>query len=94
VKKRMTSPGTPSKSQEQTTKAEEESLSTEELEERLATTPEGLTAEEAASRLEKYGYNEIPEKTVSPFLKFLTYFWGPILPDPLAFPIPLSTSSS
>ena len=26
----------------------------------------------------QYGYNEIAEKSVNPFLKFLTYFWGPI----------------
>jgi H+-transporting ATPase len=47
-------------------------------EERRGTTPDGLSREEAASRLEKYGYNEITEKKASPILKFLTYFWGPI----------------
>jgi H+-transporting ATPase len=73
----MTPSGKP-RSREQTTKAEEEALSTEELEKRLATTENGLSAEEAASRIGKYGYNEIPEKSVSPILKFLTYFWGPI----------------
>jgi H+-transporting ATPase len=39
---------------------------------------EGLTQAEAERRLARYGYNEIPEKQTSPFLKLLTYFWGPI----------------
>ena len=38
----------------------------------------GLSEDEAAKRIEKFGYNEIPEKKVHPFLKFLSYFWGPI----------------
>ncbi len=38
----------------------------------------GLSEDEAKKRLEKYGYNEIPEKKKSPILKFLSYFWGPI----------------
>ncbi len=38
----------------------------------------GLSEEEAKKRLEKYGYNEIPEKKKNPILKFLSYFWGPI----------------
>ncbi len=38
----------------------------------------GLGTSEAKSRLEKYGYNEIPEKKVNPIIKFLSYFWGPI----------------
>ncbi len=38
----------------------------------------GLDSSEAKSRLEKYGYNEIPEKKVNPIIKFLSYFWGPI----------------
>ncbi len=69
----------PSKAQEKTTRtSDEETLTIRELEKRLDTTPDGLTQEEAASRLGKYGYNEIPGKTGSPILKFLTYFWGPI----------------
>ncbi len=66
------------KQQEQTTKIREEALPTRDLEKELKTTSEGLTHEEVVSRLEKYGYNEIPEKRVSPIIKFLTYFWGPI----------------
>ncbi len=38
----------------------------------------GLDNSEAKSRLERYGYNEIPEKKVNPIIKFLSYFWGPI----------------
>ena len=38
----------------------------------------GLSEDDAKKRLEKYGYNEIPEKKKSPILKFLSYFWGPI----------------
>jgi H+-transporting ATPase len=38
----------------------------------------GLTASEAQRRLLEYGYNELPEARENPFLKFLSYFWGPI----------------
>jgi H+-transporting ATPase len=64
--------------QEQTTKTGEVALHTGDREKELNATTDGLTHEEAASRLEKYGYNEIPEKRVSPILKFFSYFWGPI----------------
>ena len=40
--------------------------------------PEGLSAEEVRSRLEKYGNNEISEKKPNPLFRFLGYFWGPI----------------
>ncbi|WP_297475618.1 plasma-membrane proton-efflux P-type ATPase [Thermococcus sp.] len=38
----------------------------------------GLSEEEAKRRLREVGPNEIPEKKVSPIVKFLSYFWGPI----------------
>jgi len=38
----------------------------------------GLSSREAAQKLEQYGPNEIPEKKVSAFRKFIGYFWGPI----------------
>jgi H+-transporting ATPase len=38
----------------------------------------GLTRAEVKQRLAQYDYNELPEKKRNPFLKFLTYFWGPI----------------
>ena len=38
----------------------------------------GLSSEEAAEKLRKFGLNEIPEKKVSAYRKFLGYFWGPI----------------
>ncbi len=44
----------------------------------LATTPDGLTTAEAAKRLQEYGFNEIAEKKQHPFLKFFSFFWGPI----------------
>ncbi|HED19842.1 MAG TPA: metal-transporting ATPase, partial [Gammaproteobacteria bacterium] len=38
----------------------------------------GLTSTEAAKRLQQYGPNALEEKKVSPLLKLLGYFWGPI----------------
>jgi H+-transporting ATPase len=49
-----------------------------ELQKRLGSSPDGLSQAEAQSRLSIYGYNELAEKKVNPFLKFLSYFWGPI----------------
>ncbi|MGZ0709311.1 plasma-membrane proton-efflux P-type ATPase [Coraliomargarita sp. W4R53] len=45
---------------------------------RLGSSPDGLTAAEAAKRLIQYGPNELTEKKTNLFLKFLSYFWGPI----------------
>ncbi len=49
-----------------------------ELEKKLESSPNGLTQAEAAKRLTKYGPNEIEEKKTNMYLKFLSYFWGPI----------------
>jgi H+-transporting ATPase len=38
----------------------------------------GLSSEEVERTRQLYGSNEIPEKKVNPFRKFLSYFWGPI----------------
>jgi len=38
----------------------------------------GLSSEEAATLLERFGPNAIEEKHTSALLKFLGYFWGPI----------------
>jgi len=53
-------------------------LPIEDLKKKLGVSEEGLSQNEVEERLSKYGYNEIKEKKVNPFLKFLTYFWGPI----------------
>jgi H+-transporting ATPase len=44
----------------------------------LDSSPDGITQAEAAKRLAQYGPNELEEKKDNPFLKFLTYLWGPI----------------
>ena len=54
------------------------SLPLSEVAERLGSSPEGLSQAEAQKRLIRYGPNEIEEEKTNPFLKFLTYFWGPI----------------
>jgi H+-transporting ATPase len=48
-----------------------------EVEKKLESSPDGLSQAEAEKRLTQYGPNEIEEKKTNPFLKFLTYFWGP-----------------
>src|SRR5664280_2873052 len=54
------------------------SLPLPELQAKLGSSPDGLSQVEAQKRLAQYGPNEIEEKKTNPFLKFLTYFWGPI----------------
>ena len=49
-----------------------------ELEKKLRSSADGLSQAEAQKRLTQYGPNEIEEKETNLFLKFLTYFWGPI----------------
>jgi H+-transporting ATPase len=54
------------------------SLPMPELQAKLGSSPDGLSQAEAQKRLSQYGPNEIEEKKTNLFLKFLTYFWGPI----------------
>ena len=49
-----------------------------ELFRKLSASKNGLSSQEASERIMLYGPNEIPEKKVNPFIKFLGYFWGPI----------------
>ncbi len=50
----------------------------DELMRQLGATAQGLSNEEARHRLERFGANEITEKTTSPIIQFLGYLWGPI----------------
>jgi len=54
------------------------SMPMDELQKKLESSPDGLTGKEAKKRLIQYGPNEIEEKKTNMFLKFLSYFWGPI----------------
>ena len=69
-----------SKAQESKPNAKDElkSLPMQELMKKLDSSPDGLTQTEAKKRLIQYGTNEIEEKKTNMFLKFLSYFWGPI----------------
>ncbi len=61
-----------------TAKDDLKSLPMPELQVKLGFSPDGLSQSEAQKRLTQYGTNEIEEKKTNPFLKFLSYFWGPI----------------
>ncbi len=52
--------------------------SVDELLKELSSNRNGLSSSEAKRRLAQYGFNDIPEKKENPFIKFLSYFWGPI----------------
>ena len=54
------------------------SLPMPEVMKKLNSSADGLTDAEAQKRLAQYGPNQIAEKKTNPYLKFLTYFWGPI----------------
>ncbi len=53
-------------------------LPIEQLKAKLESSPEGLSQDEASKRLKHYSPNEIKEEKTNPYLKFLSYFWGPI----------------
>src|ERR1039457_2292822 len=59
-------------------KDELKSLPMPEFLKKLNSAKEGLSQAEAQKRLTQYGPNEIEEKKINPYLRFLTYFWGPI----------------
>jgi len=50
----------------------------DEVFDRLASSPEGLSSSQVGERLARTGYNVLEEHRVSPLVKFLGYFWGPI----------------
>ena len=60
------------------TSNELKSLPMPELEKKLESSKEGLSQAEAEKRLAQYGPNEITVEKTNMFLKFLSYFWGPI----------------
>ncbi len=53
-------------------------LAMPELMKKLGASAEGLTQSEAVKRLAQYGPNQLEEKKTNEYLKFLSYFWGPI----------------
>ena len=53
-------------------------LPIDQVEKKFGSSPDGLTGAEAQKRLTQYGPNELEEKKTNMFLKFLSYFWGPI----------------
>ncbi|KAG0741849.1 hypothetical protein G6F62_007343 [Rhizopus arrhizus] len=44
----------------------------------LQTSSDGLTSEEAARRIEKFGRNKLESKDVNPILQFLGFMWNPL----------------
>lgn len=54
------------------------SLPMPELMKKLGASANGLTQAEATKRQAQYGPSEIAEKKTNEYLKFLSYFWGPI----------------
>ena len=59
----------PKKGSESNNNDDFRSLSLPELQEKLGTSPDGLSQTEAQHRLIQYGPNEIGEKKINPFLK-------------------------
>ncbi len=53
-------------------------LSVEDLFGKFSSSEKGLSDSSVKDKIEEYGFNEISEKKVNPFVKFLSYFWGPI----------------
>jgi H+-transporting ATPase len=61
-----------------TSKDDLKSIPMADLQAKLQSSPKGLTQAEAAKRLMTDGPNALKVEKTNAFLKFLTYFWGPI----------------
>ena len=61
-----------------TSKDDLKSIPMADLQAKLQSSPKGLTQAEAAKRLTQDGPNALKVEKTNAFLKFLTYFWGPI----------------
>ena len=57
---------------------DDQAATPEEIFDTYETTENGLSPEEAARRLERYGPNQLQEERSSALRKLLGYFWGPI----------------
>jgi len=68
----------PDKPQPKDDKDALKTLAMPELMKKLGSSADGLTQAEAQKRQAQYGPNEIVEKKTNQYLKFLSYFWGPI----------------
>ena len=62
---------------EEQVQADISATSSSKLFEQLSSSEKGLSSEEARSRQQKYGMNDISEKKVNPLIKFLHYFYRP-----------------
>ncbi len=78
AKPKASDPKTASKPNAADPKDELKTLPLPEVEKKLSSSPDGLSDAEAKKRLTQYGPNKIEEKKTNAFLKFLSYFWGPI----------------
>jgi H+-transporting ATPase len=79
MKSKTDQPKTPEKKPDAPdTKDEMKTMPLADVEKKLGSTPDGLSQAEAQKRLTQYGPNELAEKKTNLFLKFLSYFWGPI----------------
>jgi H+-transporting ATPase len=61
-----------------TTPFNPEKMAVKDVESYLKVGSDGLTETEARKRLQQYGNNELIETKVSPLIRFLSFFWGPM----------------